>query len=208
MNKHLILESLKEEMQKLSQAELTNFIAEKFSELYSLEADLVNKLDKLNKAVENSNLFFNLPEIELISSSKLPRVIIDAADPVGLDANLYPAEAHANGSFRWFGPNRLTKFFAPISREIERTFILRLFSQVTEGMYGSIRIYIDGDLADHDIEIKGGSAEVFITLPISNRVQDTVIGIFSPKLFKPSELNIEFTDDRLLGVAFTQIEVL
>jgi hypothetical protein len=75
-------------------------------------------------------------------------------------------------------------------------------------MYGSLRLYIDGELVEHDIEIKGGSAEIFVTLPVSDRVQDTVIGIFLPKLFKPSEVNPEFTDSRLLGVAFTQIEVL
>jgi hypothetical protein len=208
MNKNLILESMKEEMQKLSQAELVDYIAEKFAEVYSLNTSTTNKLIKIDKAVDNSNLFFNLPEIELISNSKLPRVLIDAADPVGLDANLYPAEACASGSFRWLGPNRLTKFLAPISREVERTFVLRLFSQVTEGMYGSLRLYIDGELVDHDIEIKDSSAEIFVTLPVSDRVQDTVIGIFLPKLFKPSELNAELTDNRLLGIAFTQIEVL
>lgn len=206
--KNIILESMKVEMQKLTQAELVDYLAEKFAELYSINSEVSNKLNKLNKAVENSNLFFNLSEIELVSSSKLPRVIIDAADPVGLDANLYPAEAYAEGSFRWLGPNRLTKFFVPISREVERTFILRLFAQVTEGMYGSMKIYIDGELVKHEIEVKGGSAEVFVTLPVSDRAQDTVVGIFLPKLFKPSELTEGSTDHRKMGVAFTQIEVL
>lgn len=196
------------EMEKLPQVELIAYIAERFAKIDSLEIELKNKIDKIDNAIENSNLFFNLPEIELVSNSKLPRVMINATDPAGLDANLYSVEAHANGSFRWLGPNRLTKFFAPISREVERTFILRLSAQVTEGMYGSMKIYIDGELVAHDIEIKGSAAEVFVTLPPSDRVQDTVIGIFLPKLFKPSELTPEAEDSRLLGVAFSEIEVL
>lgn len=208
MNKDLILKGMKSEMQTLSQLELVDYLAEKLSELYSVNLDLNNKLTKLDNTVKNSNVFFNLPEIEMVCSSKLPRVIIDAADPVGLDANLYPSEACADGAFRWLGPNRLTTFFAPISREVERTVILRLFAQVTEGMYGSMKIYVDGQLVKHEIEPKGKGAEVFVTLPVSDRVQDTVIGIFLPKLFKPSELKDTSTDHRKIGVAFTQIEVL
>lgn len=208
MNKNIILDSMKSDMEKLSQSELVEYLADKFSELYLLNTELNEKISKINDTINNSHLFFNLPEVELVSNSKLPRVLIDAADPVGLDSNLYPAESYAQGSFRWLGPNRLTTFYAPISRDVERTIIIRLFAQVTEGMYGSMKIYVDGDLVEHDIELKGKGAEVFVSLPTSDRVQDTVIGIFLPKLFKPSELNEGSTDHRKMGIAFTEIEVL
>jgi hypothetical protein len=208
MKEDIMLEAMKAEMNNLSKEELVAYMAGKFSELHTSNIQLTSKLEKLNSTVNNSHLFFNLSEIELVSSSKLPRIIIDASDPVGIDANLHPAEAWEHGSFRWIGPHRLTKFFIPISRNVERTLILRLFSQVTEGMYGSMKLYIDGDLVEHDIELKGNSADIFVTLPISDRVQDTVFGIFLPKLFSPSELSEELSDSRVLGVAFTQIEVL
>jgi hypothetical protein len=75
-------------------------------------------------------------------------------------------------------------------------------------MYPSVRLYIDGELVEHDIEQEGNQASLYVKLPPSSRVQDTLLTIFTPTLFKPCDLDPNVTDDRLLGVAYSQIEVL
>jgi hypothetical protein len=199
---------MKAEMSNCSQQELTEYLAEKFSEIYSLKQELNNKMQLLSESVENSDILLTTKEVDILNRSKLPRVLIDASDPTHYDANVYPAEAYKNGSYRWLGPSRLTNFEIPVSRTEEKTVIIKLFSQVRENMYPSVRLYIDGELVEHDIEQQGNEASLYVKLPPSSRVQDTLLTIFTPTLFKPCDLDKSVSDNRLLSVAYSQIEVL
>lgn len=199
---------LLDHLTELPAQEQVSFLVEKHIELSEQVKNNQKTIEELKDAINKSTLFFNIPEVNLISSSQLPRIVIGAQDPVGLDANLHSVESNGVDTYRWLGPNRLTTFSLPVNRDEEKTFIVRLCAQITEGLYGSIKVYVDGDLVEHDIELKDDKAELFVTLPATSRKQDTTVALFVPKLFKPSDF-IEGSDDhRLLSVAFTQIEVV
>ena len=50
--------------------------------------------------------------------------------------------------------------------------------------------------------------ELIATLPVVDRVQDTLISLFVPYLFSPADVDTSSSDNRRLGVAFHQLEVM
>lgn len=189
-------------------SKLVEFLTDKFKRIESKLAELEQENRRLKQAVNNSELLYTIPEAVLVSESKLERVVISAKDVQGLNSNLYQLESYAGVQYRWLGPNRLTSFTLPVDRGSEKTLVVRLFSQVVDGVYGSLKLYVDGELIAHDFEDVDGHAQIYVKLPVSTRKQDTVVSIFSPQVFRPSELDHNSCDNRLLSVAFKSIEVL
>ncbi len=199
---------LHEEIMKQDNDEMVEFISSKFAELYSEVERLNKKVERLSFSFEQSELLFSLPEVELLSRSKLNRVVIHASDPVSLESNMYQLEENSGTPYRWLGPKRLTKFTVPIERSQKKTVILSLLSQISDGFYGSLKLYVDGELLPHEVELSNGSAKVYANLPESNRVQDTVVALFCPEVFRPIDLDSETSDTRQLSVSFFQLEII
>jgi len=204
-----IIEGMSKEIAQVAPTERANYLIEKIAELYSLAQQQEALIDKLQKSVLDSELFFSLPEVTLMSRSKLPRVVISAGDVVPVGDNFYASEPFGNNDyFRWTGPERLNNFHVPIDRDVERTLRLSVVNAIKPEILRSIKLYIDGELVAYDIEQRGEGVELIATLPASNRTQDTLVSMFIPHLFSPSEVNPGSTDNRKLGVAFHKLEVM
>jgi hypothetical protein len=204
-----IFEGMTKELASLTPPEKVSYLLSKIAELYTVTNSQRKQIDQLTKTVEDSELFFSLPEVTLISRSKLPRVIINAGDVVPVGDNFYEAEPYGDGGhIRWTGPERLNNFYVPIDRSQERALRVSIVNTIKQEILSSIKIYIDGDLVNYDFEPRGQGVELIATLPPSKRTQDTLVSMFIPHLFAPSQINSQSTDNRKLGVAFHQLEVL
>ncbi|MEP0356619.1 hypothetical protein [Paraglaciecola sp.] len=205
----IILDGMAKELASKNAAEKVVFLLEKIAWLHALSNSQSKQLALLEKSIQNSELFFSMPEVTLISRNKLPRVIIKAGDVVPIGDNFYQSEPYGDGGhIRWTGPERLNNFHIPIDRTKDRTLRLFVVKTIKPEILTSIKIYIDGKLVDYDVEPRGEGVELITSLPTSQRVQDTLISMFIPHLFSPSELDNTSTDNRKLGVAFHQLEVL
>ncbi|WP_370256159.1 hypothetical protein [Marisediminitalea sp.] len=204
-----IFEGMSKELASVSPNERANYLLDKLSELYVITQNQAVIIEKLQKSVLDSELFFSLPEVTLMSRSKLPRVVISAGDVVPVGDNFYASEPFGNNDFfRWTGPERLNNFHVPIDRSEERNLRLSIVNAIKPEILRSIKLYIDGELVSYDIEQRGEGVELITVLPACNRTQDTLVSMFIPHLFSPSEVNSESTDNRKLGVAFHQLEVM
>ena len=104
-DKDQIFNGMKDEFSSLRSEERAEYLLEKVAELYAIINSQQAHINKLEKAVYDSELFFNLPEVTLMTRSKLPRVLIDANDVVPVGDNFYEAEAYGGGGhYRWTGP--------------------------------------------------------------------------------------------------------
>lgn len=185
------------------------YFAEKFAELHVLFNQNELELESIKTQLENSELFFSLPEIILMTRNKLPHVLIKAGDIVPAGHNLYEPEAfRADEYFRWTGPERLNNFNVPIDRSTNRIMRLRIVAGVKTEVISSLKIYVDGALIAYEIDARDGLYELIATLPAVERVQDTLISLFVPYLLAASEVDNRSSDTRKLGVAFYELEVM
>lgn len=203
-----IISEISKEFVSLEGTQKTTYLLEKIAELYIVVKNQQQKIDDLERSIQDSELFFSMPEVTLINRSKLPRVVLKAGDVVPISDNFYEAEPFGDGEhIRWTGPERLNNFHVPIDRTQERTLRLSIVSTIKPELLNSIKLYVDGELVVFDIESRNEGTELIATLPPSIRVQDTLISMFIPHLFAPSELDPSSSDNRKLGVAFRQLEV-
>ena len=208
-DKEEIIDGMSKEIAKINPNDRADYFVAKLAELYSIVINQDKLIDRLTKSVQDSELFFSLPEVTLMSRSKLPRVLVNAGDVVPVGDNFYAAEPYGGGGFiRWTGPERLNNFHIPIDRAVERTLRLSIVNAIKPEILSSIKLYVDGNLIDYDFEERGPGRELIAILPAVNRVQDTVVSLFIPHLFSPSEIDTESTDTRKLGIAFHKMEVL
>lgn len=211
MNKQKeIIEGMSKEIAQVAPTERVSYLIEKLAELYCIAQKQEVLIDKLQKSILDSELFFSLPEVTLMSRSKLPRVIISAGDVVPVGDNFYASEplGSNNDFFRWTGPERLNNFYVPIERDVERTLRLSIVNAIKPEILRSIKLYVDGELITYDIEKRGDGVEIIAILPPCSRAQDTLVSMFIPHLLSPSEVNSQSTDNRKLGVAFHKLEVM
>lgn len=186
-----------------------DYLFSKVAELKQFQENISSQLSNLNNQLENSELFFSMPEINLMTRSKLPHVVIEAGDVVPIGDNFYQAEPFGdNKHFRWTGPDRVNNFFVPIDRSIERTIRFKLVNAIKPEIISSIKMYIDGKLVKTDIEKNDSIYELITFLEPSERVQDTLVSIFIPHLFSPSELDDTSDDNRKIGIAFYELEAV
>ncbi|WP_338456287.1 hypothetical protein [uncultured Alteromonas sp.] len=208
-DKDQIFNGMKDEFSSIRSEERAEYLLEKIAEMFMVSKSQSAYIAKLEKAVYESELFFNLPEVTLITRSKLPRVVIDANDVVPVGDNFYEAESYGGGGYyRWTGPERLNNFHVPIDRTEEKTLRISIVNAIKPEILNSIKLYVDGDLISYDFEKRNEGIEIVASLPVSSRVQDTLISLFIPHLFSPSEVKPESSDNRKLGIAFHQLEVL
>ena len=208
-DKDQIFNGMKGEFSSHRSEERAEYILEKVAELYATIKSQQAHINKLEKAVYDSELFFNLPEVTLMTRSKLPRVLIDANDVVPVGDNFYESEAYGDeGHYRWTGPERLNNFHVPVDRTQEKTLRISIVNAIKPEILNSIKLYVDGDLVSYDFEKRNEGIELIAALPASSRVQDTLISLFIPHLFSPSEVKPESSDNRKLGIAFHKLEVL
>jgi hypothetical protein len=209
MNAEDVIETLSEELSdyKVKGGTASGFVIEKLGMLIVENNRLTEILKRLEQTVDKSELLFSLPEVDLHTRSKLSTIVINAEDQFAIGSNFFELEKSESGNYRWMGPNRLTTFILPIDRLKEK--YLRIFfkSEVKKGLFNSIKFYVDGELYPFDLTRVKGGTELMAKLPVSNRVQDTVVGLFIPELFKPSELTKNSQDQRLLSLAFEKLEV-
>lgn len=204
-----ITKKLNEELlaYKLKGGTASGYVIEKLAMLIVKNDHLTERLKRLQQTVEKSELLFSLPEVSLHTRSKLSTLVINAEDYFAVGNNFFEIEKSDSGYYRWMGPNRLTTFILPIDRLEEKYLRIIFKSEVKKGLFSSIKIYVDGELCPFDLKRVTGGTELMAKLPVSNRVQDTVVGLFIPELFKPSELTKESQDHRLLSLAFEKLEV-
>lgn len=208
-DKDQIFNGMKDEFTSLLSEERAEYLLQKIAELYTLTESQQVYIQKLEKTVFDSELFFNLPEVTLINRSKLPRVVIDANDVVPVGDNFYEAEAYGGGGhYRWTGPERLNNFHVPVDRTQEKTLRISIVNAIKPEILSSIKLYVDGELVSYDFEKRNEGIELIAALPVSSRTQDTLISLFIPHLFSPSEVKPESSDNRKLGIAFHKLEVL
>ena len=212
LDQKLIYKSILNEMNDLKSKDATAvmpFLLEKLSELYLLARKSQTKIESIQDQLENSEFFFSLPEVILMNRSKLPHVVINAGDLVPPGENFYEPEAFGeDGHIRWTGPDRVNNFHVPIDRGSDRIMRLKIASALKPEVISSMKVYIDGQIAAFDIDQKDNMFELISPLPVVDRVQDTLISIFVPHLFSPAEVDTTSTDNRKLGVAFYQLEVI
>ncbi|MAV75010.1 MAG: hypothetical protein CL691_00080 [Cellvibrionales bacterium] len=208
----LIYESILNEINDLKNkdaAAVIPYLVEKLSELYALADKYQTKIELMQAQLEHSELFFSLPEVLLMSRSKLPYVLINAGDLVPPGENFYEAEAYGGvGHIRWTGPDRINNFHVPVDRSSERIMRLKIAAAIKPQVITSIKLYIDGQLITYEIEQQDNMFELIATLPVVDRVQDTLISLFVPYLFSPADVDTSSSDNRRLGVAFHQLEVM
>ena len=166
------------------------------------------QLKNMQRQLDKSELFFSLPEINLHSANKLETIHLTAEDCVSIDSNFYEVEFHGDKALRWMGPNRLTTFKLPINRTTEKHLRIKLYSAIKEDLWASLKLYIDGEPADYTREESSESIEILSTLKPSPTLQDTIVGLFVPVLYKPSDINPESNDHRLISFTFRGLEVL
>ncbi|WP_282146560.1 hypothetical protein [Alteromonas stellipolaris] len=208
-DKDEIFNGMKDEFSLLRSEERAEYLLEKIAQMYMLTQSQSAYIKKLEKAVCDSELFFNLPEVTLMTRSKLPRVVIDANDVVPVGDNFYEAESYGGGGhYRWTGPERLNNFHVPIDRTKERTMRISIVNSIKPEILNSIKLYVDGDLINYDFEKRNEGIELIASLPTSSRVQDTLVSLFIPHLFSPSDIKPESSDNRKLGIAFHKMEVM
>jgi len=208
-DKDEIFNGMKDEFSSLRSEERAEYLLEKIAQMYMLTQSQSAYIKKLEKAVYDSELFFNLPEVTLMTRSKLPRVVIDANDVVPVGDNFYEAESYGGGGhYRWTGPERLNNFHVPIDRTKERTMRISIVNSIKPEILNSIKLYVDGDLINYDFEKRNEGIELIASLPTSSRVQDTLVSLFIPHLFSPSDIKPESSDNRKLGIAFHKMEVM
>ncbi len=208
-DKDEIFNGMKDEFSSLRSEERAEYLLEKIAEMYMLTKSQSAYIEKLEKAVYDSELFFNLPEVTLMTRSKLPRVVIDANDVVPVGDNFYEAESYGGGGhYRWTGPERLNNFHVPIDRTKERTIRISIVNSIKPEILNSIKLYVDGDLINYDFEKRNEGIELIASLPTSSKIQDTLVSLFIPHLFSPSEIKHESSDNRKLGIAFHKMEVM
>ena len=208
-DKDEIFNGMKDEFSLLRSEERAEYLLEKIAQMYMLTQSQSAYIKKLEKAVYDSELFFNLPEVTLMTRSKLPRVVIDANDVVPVGDNFYEAESYGGGGhYRWTGPERLNNFHVPIDRTKERTMRISIVNSIKPEILNSIKLYVDGDLINYDFEKRNEGIELIASLPTSSRVQDTLVSLFIPHLFSPSDIKPESSDNRKLGIAFHKMEVM
>lgn len=208
-DKEKIYKEMKEEFSSLPSENRAEFLLDKLATLTATLHSQESYIKELEKTVQDSELFFSLPEVNLMTRKKLPRVVISANDVVPVGDNFYSAEEFGStGHFRWTGPERLNNFHIPIDRTSERTIRISIVNAIKPEILSSIKLYVDGDLITYDYEKRNKGVELIATLAPSSRVQDTLVSIFIPHLYSPSEIKPDSTDKRKLGIAFHSMEVM
>lgn len=204
-----IFEGMMSEVAEINPNEKVEYLISKIAELYTLSDKQQAIIGKLEHALRDSELFFNLEEVTLMSRSKLPRVLVCAGDVVPVSDNFYAAEPLGDSDyFRWTGPERLNNFHVPIDRSVERTLRISIVNSIKPELIRSIKLYVDGELTSYEIERRDNGVELITSLSESDRTQDTLVSMFIPHLYSPSELDSSSTDSRKLGVAFHKLEVI
>ncbi|MEO9945798.1 hypothetical protein [Paraglaciecola sp.] len=210
LEKTSVLNQIQKELQNLTSSEdRTNYLLEKLATIMVSAKQTDKELSQLKSLINKSELFFSLPEVTLLTRSKLPHVLISAGDAVPIGDNFYEPEAIGTGKhIRWTGPDRINTFHVPIDRTEEKTLRLTLHAAIKPEIFSSIKLYIDGKLAKPSIEQRETGVELIISLNSSDRVQDTVISMFIPHLYSPKDIDPASSDGRKLGVAFNQLEIV
>ncbi len=191
-----------------SNPEITKKLIDKVAILEEKQKAFEKKLELMEKMFRESEFLITNEELQFATSNQLEHIVVRAIDSVSHGDNMYPIEEGSSGVYRWVGPDRLTKFELPINRTKDKTLILRLISEIEEGVYKSIKIYVDGILCNSDYTAKKGVMEIVTTLPRVQKSRDTLIGIFSPRLARPCDINSSSKDMRKVSVAFKEIEVV
>ena len=164
----------------------------------------------LQATLEKSELFFTVPELQLMSANKLPSVEILASGVTQRDSNMHGLEQDDAGiEYRWLGPGRITNYRLPVDRSQRRDLKITFKSEISQGFFESLRLYVDGVLQSFDQAAwqDDDGTVILATLETSKRAQDTLISVLTPEPLQPSDLVEESTDDRPLSVAFVSLEI-
>ena len=168
---------------------------------------LEKELEALKKAVKTSDLLFSLEESAILNYSKLPSVTIKASDFFAVSDNYYTAEKKGGTVIRWTGPEKINVYRMPVDRSSSRVGTLYIANIISDTIVAGMRIYLDGELVKHDIIQDHNTFKIVFDLPVSQRLQDTIVTVYVDKLYSPKDLSESSSDSRLLGWAFKKIEV-
>ncbi|GAB2191901.1 hypothetical protein MAH1_35100 [Sessilibacter sp. MAH1] len=188
--------------------EAMTVLIDKVTLLEEKQKALEEKLALMDRIFRESELLVNNEELQLSTSNLLGHIVLRAIDTVAHGDNMYAIEEGKSGVYRWVGPDRLTKFELPIDRSEDKTLILRLISEIEEGVYKTVKIYIDGVLCECDYSAKKGVMEIVANIPKCQKSRDTLVAVFCPRIIRPCDINPDSKDLRKVSVAFKEIEVV
>ena len=112
----------------------------------------------------------------------------------------------AGKPYRWTGPDNDFVFFVNLNRAATRDGNLKLAAFSKEHAKG-IRCFVDGHLVPCDQTLTEGSLVYHFKLPPTAYAHTTNIRFSVPELWHPKDRNPESKDDRLLGVAFQELNI-
>jgi hypothetical protein len=147
----------------------------------------------------------NLPEFLPIYATT-SELKIDAGFPLSPTQGFYHPEYDSNGQqFRWTGPEDYFYFDVFLDRHKPIELVLRLITAVVPENINGLRCFVDEieiflkqDKVNDIFELRG-------VLPKRDAFGSTKISFRIPKPSKPSDLYSDNAEDRILGVAFSQL---
>ena len=202
------IDELLTEFRGLDGEETLKLIVEKLATMQKEQTMLQSKLSRLEHVFHKSELIVSIPAFDIVTTSKLPHLIIEANDPIAFDQNLYEVEEYNDKAYRFMGPEKLTSFSLPIERSTEKDVTITLFSEVTDGIFGSLKLYLDGAAIEHQLDANGSSAVIRFKLPSVNSNHETLLTIYSPVVFRPADIIEGSEDFRYISASLISIEVM
>ncbi|BFM06780.1 hypothetical protein [Halioxenophilus aromaticivorans] len=196
------------EQQANNSGSVADFLIEKLVEMQLQYNEQDKKIERLQKTIQRSELFFSLDEVTLISTNKFNDYTLRAEDAILPTDNFYECEKRGDNDFiRWTGPAKFNNFIVPVDRSQSRVLRFVIAGAIKRELLALLKIYVDNEILKVDVEEKGGFLTYTGVLPASARKQDTVVTLYCPEVSSPMEVNQNSTDKRVLGVAFQRMEI-